>query len=276
MSVPPPLQAAARSAYRSLWRASAVTFSGDAPVLQAFRVKMKTEYVQGRSQTDSKLYEEKVQLAKEVADMLRRNLVQARKVGHTEESDKEVWRVRLTEHSELGDNETMLGKPEPPDHVPSDRPSRKCCSETPSSPPPPPLSPSSSNGSIPPRLNYSQLKKAYKDRIIPELKESDLEESFVKGSGPGGQSINKTNNNVQLLHKPTGFRISCQETRSLEQNRKIARKRLLNKLDELYNPGLARIDLGKAKQNERDRRRRKKAKKKAGKHAAEHEEDDQT
>jgi protein subunit release factor B len=52
----------------------------------------------------------------------------------------------------------------------------------------------------------------------------------ISGSGPGGQSINKTNNNVQLLHKPTGVQVKCQETRSLEQNRKIARKILLEKV----------------------------------------------
>ena len=50
------------------------------------------------------------------------------------------------------------------------------------------------------------------------------------GSGPGGQSINKTNNNVQLLHEPTGIQVKCQQTRSLGQNRKIARKMLLEKV----------------------------------------------
>ncbi|VDB95728.1 unnamed protein product [Peniophora sp. CBMAI 1063] len=98
---------------------------------------------------------------------------------------------------------------------------------------------------------------------MPELKESDLEEKFVRGSGPGGQSINKTQNNVQLLHVPTGIRVTCQETRSLEQNRKIARKILLDKLDAMANPGLSKSEMKRAKQQERERRRRKKAKKKA-------------
>jgi protein subunit release factor B len=41
---------------------------------------------------------------------------------------------------------------------------------------------------------------------VPKIKEDDLDEQFVKGSGPGGQAVNKTNNCVLLLHKPTGRR----------------------------------------------------------------------
>lgn len=53
--------------------------------------------------------------------------------------------------------------------------------------------------------------------------------TYHQGSGPGGQSINKTENNVQLLHKPTGFRVACQETRSLQTNRMLARRLILEK-----------------------------------------------
>jgi protein subunit release factor B len=64
------------------------------------------------------------------------------------------------------------------------------------------------------------------------LDEADLAESFVKGGGPGGQKINKVRSAVQLLHVPTGLRVQCQRTRSLELNRKIARRELRLKVDE--------------------------------------------
>jgi hypothetical protein len=50
-----------------------------------------------------------------------------------------------------------------------------------------------------------------------------------EGSGPGGQAINKTSSSVSLIHRPTGIRVQCQATRSREDNRRIARKILLEK-----------------------------------------------
>jgi len=82
-------------------------------------------------------------------------------------------------------------------------------------------------------LNFSQLKKVSRNRVLPELNEEDIREAFVRGSGPGGQSINKTRNNVQLLHIPTGIRIDCQYTRSLIDNRRIARIWLQRKVCKL-------------------------------------------
>lgn len=63
------------------------------------------------------------------------------------------------------------------------------------------------------------------------LKEEDIEEAFLKGSGPGGQKINKTSSAVQLKHIPTGMTIKSQATRSRSQNRKIARQLLADKID---------------------------------------------
>ncbi|KAG6010775.1 hypothetical protein E4U21_004163 [Claviceps maximensis] len=65
--------------------------------------------------------------------------------------------------------------------------------------------------------------------------DSEIEESFLKGSGPGGQKINKTSSAVQLKHIPTGIVVKCQATRSRSQNRKEARELLARKLDDLRN-----------------------------------------
>jgi len=70
---------------------------------------------------------------------------------------------------------------------------------------------------------------------FPKLVEHDLEEKFSKGSGPGGQSVNKTTNAVFLRHLPTGVWVKCHESRSLDNNRKLARKHLLSKLDNHLN-----------------------------------------
>ena len=67
------------------------------------------------------------------------------------------------------------------------------------------------------------------------LKPEDLEEKVTLGSGPGGQAVNKTANAVFLKHLPSGLWVKCHQTRSLENNRKIARKLLLVKLDNFVN-----------------------------------------
>ncbi|KAJ1976641.1 hypothetical protein H4R35_002611 [Dimargaris xerosporica] len=95
-----------------------------------------------------------------------------------------------------------------------------------------------------------------------EILENDLEERFIKGSGNGGQKINKTSSCVQLRHKPTDIMIECQETRSRSQNRKIARQRLRDKLDELYNGAQSKAARQAEKLRKRKQRRRQKAKKK--------------
>eukprot|EP00581_Thalassiosira_minuscula_P002334 CAMPEP_0183748412 /NCGR_PEP_ID=MMETSP0737-20130205/67755_1 /TAXON_ID=385413 /ORGANISM="Thalassiosira miniscula, Strain CCMP1093" /LENGTH=476 /DNA_ID=CAMNT_0025984135 /DNA_START=319 /DNA_END=1750 /DNA_ORIENTATION=- len=105
---------------------------------------------------------------------------------------------------------------------------------------------------------------------LPELKEEDLDEKFVKGSGAGGQKVNKTSNRVILLHVPTQIRVECQDTRSLQQNRKIARKRLRLKVDAFLNGESSRTSqkasaavAKKAKNKSRNKRRRQQKKKKS-------------
>ncbi|KAG8163680.1 hypothetical protein KVR01_006977 [Diaporthe batatas] len=65
--------------------------------------------------------------------------------------------------------------------------------------------------------------------------EHEFTEVYLKGTGPGGQKINKTNSAVQLKHIPTGIVVKCQDTRSREQNRKLAREHLAEKIDDLLN-----------------------------------------
>ncbi|MCP5543448.1 MAG: peptide chain release factor-like protein [Akkermansiaceae bacterium] len=61
--------------------------------------------------------------------------------------------------------------------------------------------------------------------------EGDLLEKFVRGSGAGGQKINKTNNCVFLKHLPSGVAIKCQMDRSRELNRFLARRELCDQLE---------------------------------------------
>ncbi len=63
------------------------------------------------------------------------------------------------------------------------------------------------------------------------VREEDLQESFVRSSGNGGQHVNKTSSCVQLLHKPTGISVSASRERSQSINRFLARRELLERLE---------------------------------------------
>lgn len=74
---------------------------------------------------------------------------------------------------------------------------------------------------------------------VPILREEDLEEHFTRGSGPGGQAVNKTANCVLLRHIPTNLVVKCHISRTVTDNQKEARKILINKLDVLINGDLS-------------------------------------
>jgi protein subunit release factor B len=63
------------------------------------------------------------------------------------------------------------------------------------------------------------------------IHEEDIEETFIRSSGKGGQHVNKTSTCVQLFHLPSGITVRCQSERSQGLNRYHARKLLVEKMD---------------------------------------------
>lgn len=90
------------------------------------------------------------------------------------------------------------------------------------------------------------------------LLESDIEEKFVKGSGRGGQKMNKTSSCVYLKHIPTGTEVKCQKDRSREMNRFFARRELCDKLESQITgqPSVKELAIEKIRKQKQRRARR--------------------
>lgn len=76
-------------------------------------------------------------------------------------------------------------------------------------------------------------KALYEKMSALDIKEEDIEESFVRSGGKGGQKVNKTSTCVYLRHVPTGLDVKCQKERSQSLNRYHARVILLEKIERL-------------------------------------------
>lgn len=80
---------------------------------------------------------------------------------------------------------------------------------------------------FPVQLPPKYLKKTAELNINP----ADIEEQFIRGSGKGGQKINKTSSTVYLKHSPTATEIRCQKHREQSKNRQSAYKLLIDKIE---------------------------------------------
>jgi protein subunit release factor B len=87
---------------------------------------------------------------------------------------------------------------------------------------------------------------------------SDVAEHFIRGSGPGGQKINKTSSTVWLRHAPTGVEVRCQRERSQAANRELAWTELCAKLEE------RRRAAAQVRQDEHEKGRRRRRQKSWG------------
>ena len=83
----------------------------------------------------------------------------------------------------------------------------------------------------------------------------DIEEEFVRGSGPGGQKINKTSSTVRLRHEASGVEVRCQDERSLAQNRLLARERLCEILEKRRRESAAAVRSAREKERRQKRQR---------------------
>ena len=109
----------------------------------------------------------------------------------------------------------------------------------------------------------AEKEKALTERMQQlKVSENDLEETFVRASGPGGQKINKTSTCVFIRHIPTGLSVKCQRERSQALNRFLARRLLLDKIERLQKGIVSREKERIEKIRRQKRKRSKRAKEK--------------
>jgi len=101
------------------------------------------------------------------------------------------------------------------------------------------------------------------------IEEEDLEESFVRSGGKGGQNVNKVATCVVLVHRPTGTSIKCQQERTQGLNRYLARKLLADRIEaaQLGRQSQQQQEAERIRRQKRRRSRRAKNRMLADKHA---------
>lgn len=110
-------------------------------------------------------------------------------------------------------------------------------------------------------VNFVKEQQLTQRMAALKVRESDVEETFVKSGGHGGQNVNKLATCVMLIHRPTGVQVKCQATRQQGLNRFIARRLLLDKIEKLQTGKVATEEarFEKIRRQKRKRSRRAKA-----------------
>ncbi|WEW61530.1 hypothetical protein PRK78_007020 [Emydomyces testavorans] len=96
----------------------------------------------------------------------------------------------------------------------------------------------------------------------PTIDESEVTVKYLKGSGPGGQKINKTSSAVQLIHLPTNTVVKSQASRSRSQNHKVALRILAEKIERLQKGDQSRAAIVAETRRKRKASKVKKSKRK--------------
>ena len=114
------------------------------------------------------------------------------------------------------------------------------------------------------RFGVSAEKESALEKKMSDLgiREKDIEETFTRSSGPGGQNVNKLSTCVQLKHVPSGITVKAQKDRTQGVNRFLARRSLVMKYEEKV-LGIMPVEnkkIEKIKKQKKRRKRRSKSK----------------